>query len=318
MKILLMYSNHHPSHGHIKRLQSKGLDLEVVVADSEIRAIEEAPSSDVIFGHRYLRQCLPHAIRLRWVQSSSGGIDHILCSELLSRPIFLTRTPIFGHIVARHAHTMAWALIRRVPDFLSLQVQKIWDPSFETLPFPRAAMILGFGYIGRELSKLLKGDGLKVWGVKRYLDDASRAFCDKLYDADSWQKLLPDVDLCFLTLPLNTGTKGIFDEHCLRSLPPHAVLVNVGRGGTLDTQALIRVLRDGHLGGVGLDVVDPQPPSPGDPIWGTPRLLLTPYVAARYPGRPQVLEEFFEQQLARYLAGEPLEGVVSPLDLLVP
>lgn len=313
-----MYSNHQPSPKHIERLQSRGTDLTVVVADSEERAIKEAPSSDVFFGHRYLRQSIPHAKRLRWVQSSGAGIDHILCPELLSRPILLTRTPVFGPIIARHAHTLAWALIRGLPDFCNLQAQQIWNPDLKTLPFPKTAMILGLGSIGRELGKLLRGDGLWVWGVKRNCDETSMAFCDDLLDSTSWQKLLPDVDLCFLILPLNLQTKGIFDERCLRALPPHGVLINVGRGGTLDTQALIRVLRDGHLGGVGLDVVDPQPPAPGDPIWRTPRLLLTPYVAGRYPGRPQILEDFFERQLDRYLAGEPLEGLINPLDLMVP
>ena len=96
MKILPMYSNHHPSHGHIKRLQSKGPDIVVAAAESEAQAIEEAPSSDVIFGHRYLRQCLPHAIRLRWVQSSSGGIDHLISPELLNRSILLNYPRLKG------------------------------------------------------------------------------------------------------------------------------------------------------------------------------------------------------------------------------
>lgn len=317
MKILLMYSNHRPSPEHIERLQSKAPDITVVVADSEWRAIEEAPSTDVIFGHRYLRQTLPHAPRVRWIQSSGGGIDHIICSELLNPHILLTRTPVFAHIIARHAHTLAWSLIRRIPDFVRLQFEKTWNPFFETLPFPKAALVLGFGCIGRELGKLLKRDSIRVLGVKRCLEKDSRMFCDELLGENSWRERLHDVDFCFLTLPLNIKTMGIFDEYCLRSLPPHAVMVNVGRGELMDTQALIRVLHEGHLGGVGLDVVDPQPPSPADPIWKAPRLCLTPHVAGRYPQRSEVLENFFEQQLSRFLTGEPLEGVINPSDLLL-
>jgi phosphoglycerate dehydrogenase-like enzyme len=315
MKILLMYSTHQPRSDHIKRLQSKDPDIVVVVADSERKAIEEAPSTDVIFGHRYLRQCLPHASRLQWVQISSAGIDRLKGPELFKRPILLTKTTVLGPFVARHAHTMAWALVRRIPDFLNRQSRGVWDRHLEMLPFPKVAMILGFGSIGRELGKLFKGDGLQVWGVKRHGDEASRAFCDRLLGVNSWRMLLPEIDLCLLTLPLNASTKGIFDENALRALPSHAVLVNVGRAETLDIQASIRVLQEGRLGGVGLDVVSPEPPSPDDPFWKTPRLLLTPHIAAHCPERPQLLEAFFEQQLARYLAGEPLEGVVNPFDL---
>jgi phosphoglycerate dehydrogenase-like enzyme len=317
MKILLMYSNHQPGEEHVARLQSVGPDVKVSIAESEDRAIEEVVSAEVIFGHRYLRQALPHAQRLRWVQSSAGGVDHVLSSELLTRSILLTRCPVLAPMVARHAHTVAWSLLRRIPELRDRQRRRIWDPQLPTLPWPRTALVLGFGSVGRELGKLLRSDGIEVWGVKRMPDDASLRDCDRLLQPTAWREVLPKVDLCFLTLPLNHSTKTIFDEPAMRALPAHAVVVNVGRGGTMDADALLRVLEEGHLGGVGLDVTDPMPPSISDRLWDAPRTLLTSYIASRYPDSWSLIEDFFERQLERYLSGQSLEGWLNPLDLAI-
>jgi phosphoglycerate dehydrogenase-like enzyme len=84
----------------------------------------------------------------------------------------------------------------------------------------------------------------------------------------------------------------------------------VSRGKTLVTKDLVKVLNQGHLGGAGLDVIDPQPLPEGDPIWHTPRLLITPYVASRYLERWQKVESFIEQQLIRFMENQPLLNLV--------
>lgn len=306
-----MYSTHEPTKEHIARLLSKSPDLKISVAHTEQQALQEAPTAEILWGHRFLRQVLPFADNLRWIQSSSLGIDRLLSVELLNRPILLTRSTVLAPLVARHAYVLAWALIRKLPEFFERQSRGIWDPSVEMPSIPRTALILGFGLIGKELGKLLRRDGIQIWGVKREIDLESKEYCDKLILGESWRDLLPDVDLCFLTLPLTRQTLKIFDERALRKLPPHAILINVGRGALIDTDALIRVLKEGHLGGVGLDVVPREPLAREDPFWKIPRCLITPHVAAHFYERRQLLEDFFEKQLDRFLKGEPLEGVVN-------
>lgn len=306
-----MYSTHQPTPGHILRLSSKSPDITISIATSESQAIQEAKSAEMIFGHRYLRQVLPFAKNLQWVQSTALGIDRLFSVELLNHSILLTRATILAPLVARHAYVLAWALIRRLPEFFDRQIRGLWDPSVEMLPLPKIALILGFGLVGKELCKLLRQDGIKVWGVKRRFDPLSKEYCDRLVVGENWRELLPNVDLCFLTLPLTRFTEKIFDENTLRNLPSHAILINVGRGELIDTDALVKILVEGHLGGVALDVVPREPLKKDDPLWKIPRTLITPHVAARYYERTQLLEEFFEKQLDRFLKGEPLEGVVN-------
>ena len=306
-----MYSTHKPSGEHLCRLKALRDSLKVIVATTEEEAKAMAPKVEIILGHRYLRQCLAVARRLRWVQSSAGGVDQLPCEGLASRGILLTRTTLSSSVIARHAITLAWALTRGLPQAFKLQASRRWDPAgVSFLSMPRQALVLGMGCIGRTLAAQLRSEGLRVIGVKRTLDESVRAWCDDLRDTQTWQSALPEVDWCFVALPLTETTRHFVDETVMRALPAHAVLVNVGRGEVLDTEALIRVLNDGHLGGVALDVVEKQPLHSDDSLWQAPRLLITPYVAAHEPNRAAALERFFESQVQRYLNGEPLEDVV--------
>ena len=312
MTLLLMYSPSPPSTAHVERLRALSPDLTVAVATSEADALAHAPTAEVILGHRYLRQVLPHAPRLRWVQSTSGDTDALPEAALAARGVVLTRFTGGASIVARHGLALAWALTRGVPALVYHQQAGRWEKALPLLPAPSRALILGTGAIGQALGRRLRADDVHVTGVKRRVDGPIPGF-DALLNRSAWHRALPTTDWCFLALPNVPGTRAMVDEPALRALPPHAVVVNVGRGETLNTAALMRVLNDGHLGGAALDVVphalDPLPPDHS--LWTTPRLLLSPHVAGHDPDRHAFVEPFVEAQVARYLAGTPLRDVVA-------
>lgn len=316
-KLLVMYSNGQPSLAHIERLKRAQQDVSVVVADSEEIAVRHAADTDIILGHRYLRQTLPHVRRLKWVQSTAAGPHHLLSSDLRRVNPILTRCTAFSDVIAWHAFTLALSLVRRIPEAVKAQQQGIWAHSrFNMLPFPQTAMVFGVGCVGRELAMILRRNGLSVLGVTRKYSPEADAVCDELFcDHNSWFEHLHRADLCFITLPLTKNTSRFFNEAILRALPQHAVLVNVGRGGVVDTDALVSILQEGHLGGAALDVVDPVPSSSSDPVWSAPRLLITPKVAVFHPEHQKKLEAFIENQVIRYLNGETLLDIITINDL---
>lgn len=253
---------------------------------------------------------MPFAERLRWVQSSAGGVDGLPCDELRRRGIALTRCTLFSPVIAHHAVAMAWAITRALPEAWTQQHRGDWDQALPFLPMPARALVLGLGPIGRAIAVSLRAQGIHVTGVKRTLGSTKEIDCTRLLDSENWRSILPRIDWCFLALPLTEKTRLLFDQAALRALPSHAVLVNVGRGETIDNAALIDALREDRLGGAALDVVDHTLRE--DPLfWRTPRLLFTPHVAAHTPDRAQSLQRFFERQLSRYLVDEPLEDVVD-------
>lgn len=301
-----MYSTHTATPGHLRRLAELAPGCRVALVGSEPEAAMEIAGADIVLGHRYLRQSLPHATRLRWVQSTAGGADRMPLDQLSAMDVRLTRCSIASPIIARHAVTLAWAMARALPQVLDQQRQGNWSANLRLPPLPRTAMVLGLGSIGKEIARLLARDGIDVIGVKQSAQNQHAGDCSRVVGPDAWRPLLPSIDWLMMALPATSQTRGMVDEAALRQLPPHAMVVNVGRGETLDTAALCRALRAGQLHGAALDVFDPKPQGPDDPLWQTPRLLISPHMASHQFERPALIEAFCEQQVARFLRNEPL------------
>ena len=307
-----MYSLAPPSREHLERLQTLSPGLEVVVAANEAHALDAAADAEVILGHRYLRQCLPLARCLKWVQSSAGGIDRLPLADLAERGVILSRSTLDSDTVAAHALALAWSVSRGLPQAYRQQQVGTWDQRLALTRLPETAIVIGLGAVGTAIAKRLKAQGITVLCGKRSKPAADPASpCAEIFCNGAWRSALPRVDWCFLALVHTPETTKIFDETALRALPPHAVLVNVGRGETLDTDALQRVLLEGHLAGVALDVFESGPLPTGHPLWHAPRTLITPHVASHHPGRIERIERYFEEQLSRYLSGQPLKDLVE-------
>lgn len=310
MNILVMYSTHAPTPHHLDRLRSIVPDGRVRVARDEPDAIAYARDTQVILGHRYLRQSLPAAAGLRWVQTTAGGVDRLPLAELSAMGVTLTRCVVTSPAIARHAVTLAWAVSRRLTDAADRQARGVWDNNFDWPRAPHRAIVFGLGTVGRSIAERLHREGIEVVGVCRGNIAGPVPGVGAVVTDETWREVLPEMDWCFLALPHTPETAGLFDEPTLQALPAHATLVNVGRGETVVNDGLARVLRSGHLAGAALDVVAPQPVGPDDPLWSTPRLLITPHVAAHYAERAAETEAFIERQLARYAAGLPLDRVI--------
>lgn len=310
--ITVMYSNYAPSADHVRHLEEVAGRGRVAVASSEAEALAHAASTQIVLGHRYLRQLLPRAPDLRWVQTTAAGYDQSPWQELGQRGIVLTRNPLNALSIAHHAISLAWALLRRLPLAMQAQARGVWAPPFAMLPLPGTALVLGLGAIGAHTATLLRGLGLCVRGSDESRTSERQQACDEFLDANHWHDALPDTDVLILALPLHATTRSCIGARELSLLPSHAVLVNVARAGLVDLPALRDALRAGRIGGAALDVLDPVP-APDDPLWATPNLLITPKVAAYHPGMREEFEVFAEAQARRYLSGAPLEAVVTAL-----
>ena len=308
--ITLMYSNFAPSADHVRRLQELAGSDRVAVAASEDDALAYAPSTQVALGHRWLRQLLPHAPGLSWVQTTAAGYDQLPWAELARRGVTLTRNPMNSASIAHHAVALAWALLRRLPDAVLAQSTGRWAAPFAMLPLPRTALVLGLGAIGMQVSRLLRGLGLHVRGTSNTGSTSQQEGCDEFVAASRWRDELPDTDILVLALPLDETTRGCIGARELAALPVHAVLVSIARDGLIDRPALLDALRSGSIGGAGLDALDPIPAA-DDPLWTTPNLLITSKISAYHPDMQQKFEAFAELQTRRFLSGAPLEAVVD-------
>lgn len=307
--ITLMYSNFAPSTEHVARLQRLA-GARVEVAHDEASALAAAAPTRIVFGHRWLRQVLPHAPGLTWVQTTAGGYDQLPWQDLRARGIVLTRYPGHANAIAHHAVALAWALLRRLPQACGAQSRGQWAAPFAMLPLPRRALVLGLGAIGIRIARLLRGLGVRVRGSARTGTREQIDACDEFVPATRWRDSLGDTDVLVLAVPLDATTRGCIGARELAALPAHAIVVNVAREGVVERAALVDALRERRLGGAATDVLDPVPAA-DDALWSTPNLLITPKVAAYQPNMQHDFEAFAEAQLRRHLAGEPLEAPVA-------
>ena len=132
-----------------------------------------------------------------------------------------------------------------------------------------------------------------------------------MYSPGDLPALLPQADYLVITAPLTEETKARIGETELRAMKPAAVVVNVGRGGVIDEPALVRALREGWIGGAGLDVFAVEPLPADSPLWDMENVIVTPHHAGSTPHYDARAMEIFLDNLKRYVAGEPLRNVVD-------
>jgi phosphoglycerate dehydrogenase-like enzyme len=310
VKVLLMYE---PRPSHREALRAAAPAAEFAVAHDEASAAAAIAGADAVLGNRFLVQSLPRARRLRWVQSNSMGVDRVLGAREHLRGVTLTcARGVYDGEVGEHAVALVLALVRGLHLARDAQNAARWDRR----PLRRVAglrvLVLGWGGVGRAAGGALAALGARVEGARRR--HASGVAADDTGTpvwGDGWRDALPATDVLVMALPLTQGTRRIVGAAELAALAPGALVVNVGRGGTLDEEALVAALRSGRLGGAALDVFETEPLPRESPLWREPRLMVSPPSARSDEPEPHRWEPLFVENLRRFAAGEALLNVVD-------
>jgi phosphoglycerate dehydrogenase-like enzyme len=167
----------------------------------------------------------------------------------------------------------------------------------------RRVVILGLGSIGAAIADRLRPFGVELIGVGRTAREGVRGLADL-------DEVLPGAEVLVNVLPLTNETRGLLDARRLSLLPDGALVVNAGRGRTIETAALVAELEAGRIRAA-LDVTDPEPLPPDHPLWAPPNVLITPHVAGDSPGSAIRAWALAGDQIRRYAAGEPLINEVA-------
>ncbi|MDQ6943110.1 MAG: D-2-hydroxyacid dehydrogenase, partial [Candidatus Eremiobacteraeota bacterium] len=255
-------------------------------------------------------QLARHQPRLRWVQLPTMGYDPVELHGVPAGVTVTTAGDAYAPTVAEHALTLLLALVRQLPEAVRNAEQHRWDQSgainIGTLHGATVAVV-GFGNIGREVAVRLRGFGARVVAVTR--SGRPDPLADEVVTADRLHDALGRSDAVILAVPLNAQTRHLINARALAAMRPHALLINIARGGVVDQAALATALADHMLGGAGLDVTDPEPLPPDDPLWALPNALITPHVAG-YGGdvAPRRILALVERNLRAFIEGRPLES----------
>ncbi|MFI8849194.1 2-hydroxyacid dehydrogenase [Streptomyces sp. NPDC053499] len=247
---------------------------------------------------------LPRLTRLRAVQSLSAGVEKL--QPLLPEGVALHNgRGLHDASTAEHALGLVLAAQRDLPRWVADQQSGRWEPHFTRSLADCRVAVIGYGSIGAALERRLLACEAEVVRVARRARPA-----ENVHPVDDLPRLLPDIHIAVLVLPHTPATAGLVGEKELAALPDGALVVNVGRGPTLDTDALLAETRSGRLRAA-LDVTDPEPLPAGHPLRTAPGVLITPHVAGGSASFRPRAERFVVDQVRRFAAGEPLRNPVG-------
>ncbi len=258
------------------------------------------------------------AANLEVVARHGVGLDNVDVAAASERGIPVAFTP-YGptESTAEHALLLILATARRLSqldramrsgDFKIRDQLEVMGHELEG----KTLGVVGFGRIGRRLAEMCR-DALhmEVRVYDPYLDPDDATRWGAVYVADLVE-LAGQVDVLSVHTPLTPETRRLIDQKVIRAMRPGAILINTSRGPVVDEGALVKALQDGHLGGAGLDVYDPEPPSPDNPLLGFDQVVLTPHVASfTHEGRRRMGLTVVEDVL-RALRGERPQYLANP------
>jgi phosphoglycerate dehydrogenase-like enzyme len=299
--------DHHPGFAVAPPEHASELGDAVVAGGGRVSSIGEAEG--LIWGGgdvEDLKIAVEQGSHLHWVQLPSAGVDRYRAA-IDHRLTWTAAKGIFDEYVAEHVLGLAIAGFRHLDAGARTHV---WDRRDAASLFDSHVSVLGAGGIARALLRLLSPFRAHTTVIRRHQFAMEGA--EKTLALSQLTEGLRDANLVVLALPLTADTEGLIAESQLRAMREDAWLINVGRGKLVVTEDLVRALREGWIGGAGLDVTDPEPLPSDHPLWQFENCIITPHVA-----NPPNLElgpfsSLITANVRRYLRGDPLQGIVDP------
>ena len=286
-------------------------DAEVyLVAPGDPGALERA---DVILG-----RCFPEVVaaapNLKWLHSFSVGVERCTMSDEIEKHDFvLTNNQRgMGPDIAEHTITLMLAIAKNFDFWMREQVSGTWSRGERQAinVGGKTMLVLGLGGIGTEIARRAHALGMRVIATRNSSREGPD-FVEFVGLTEETLKLAAQANVVANALPLTKDTQGFVGAEFFAALPPGAIYLSVGRGGTTDTEALVKALESGHLGGAGLDVTDPEPLPEAHPLWDMENVIITPHVSAQTDEVIARTLTISLENLRRYVHGEPLLSVVD-------
>lgn len=299
--------------GHKKRLREASKGNPIVYIDKENATKELVENADVIFGN-VDPKLLVYAKKLKLLQLLTAGTDGYV-GALPEGATLCNTTGAFSLAISEHLLAMLLMLLKRLHQYRDNQNKALWRDmgnvrSVEDL----TVLVLGMGDIGGAFAKKVKALGAYVIGVRRknaekppYADEVYAGLSDEELD-----KLIPRADVIALAMP-NTGeTRGIMDKSRISIMKKNAILLNVGRGNAVDTEALTDAVERYDIL-CGLDVTDPEPLPETHRLWRMENALITPHVSGFFHLKQthDNMVSIAAQNIERLLSGTELTNVVD-------
>lgn len=285
-----------------------------IVTGKQIREHPEiVPELEVVYGG-LPREQIPRATGLRWLQTAGAGVNGLITPEVRDSDLIVTNASgIHAEPITEHMFGMLLAVTRRLREAWEQQKTRQWRGydfgAHVDMLAGKTLGVLGVGAIGGHSARVGRAFGMRVLGLRR--TGGTHPDVDRMFTPDERLPFLRECDVVMNSLPLTEKTRHFLGAAELAVMKPTAIVINTGRGATIDTEALVAALRENRLGAALLDVTDPEPLPPDHPLWTLDNVYITPHYSGSHPDYTRRANQIFLENLRRYLANEPLVNVVD-------
>lgn len=275
--------------------------LEVVTLDNWNQDIDDV---HIMYGwHKEVGEKIlsSNTSNLKWIQAESAGVDHINQELLNQKNIFLTNASgIHGHQMSESILGMIFAHTRGIKEAVLSQEEKLWKkPNNQSDLNGKKVMIVGTGHIGERLAEILQVFQMHVTGVNRSGRQVNHF--NQLVKQEQIDEVIGEMDIIISLLPDTDETHYFFDDGLFSKMQDGVMFINAGRGGTVNTESLIRHCKNQKIGFAGLDVFEEEPLPKESPLWALENVLITPHSSGATDQYFNRLHPIFVSNLTSYL-----------------
>jgi phosphoglycerate dehydrogenase-like enzyme len=273
------------------------------------------------------------APKLRWIHAQSAGVEHLLDQSILQTEgvLLTTSSGIHATTMTEYVFMMMLAFSHRLLSMIEYKESATWPTenrfrTFMPLQLRGSTVgIVGYGSIGREIAHMAHAFGMEVLAVKRDVrhpadpdgynlpgaGDPDGVYFHRLYPPEALISMVRECDFVVLTAPLTESTRGMFSADVFKAMKSTAYLINVGRGGVVDEEAMLHALQTGEIAGAATDVFESEPLPADSPLWLLPNLIISPHIAGNTSDYDDKAAALFIENLQRYLARKDLLNLVD-------
>ncbi|WP_168120301.1 D-2-hydroxyacid dehydrogenase [Paenibacillus sp. HB172176] len=299
---------------HLEKIHTTLPERWEIVHGKEEQWLPHLEGAEIIIGwnNKAAEACLKPNTRLKWIQNWGAGVDRMPLADMAAYGVALTNASgVHAYPISETIFSMMLAFARNLHQSIRNQERNDWKSTGALREIHGATMgVVGVGAIGEETARLGKAFGMTVLGVRRSGEQAPNV--DRMFRHDGLGEVLRMSDFVVNTLPHTTETHRMFGKQQFAWMKPSAYYINIGRGGTTDTEAMIEALRSGEIAGAGLDVFEQEPLPKDSPLWGMDNVLITPHNSGSTVHYDDRALDIFLENLQAYLGtGQPSRNVVD-------
>lgn len=286
-------------------------DFEIVEASSPDEADAVSARAEILLGWKFPAGMLASMPALRWVHKISAGVEDMAQDLARDPDLKVSRTD--GSAIAprmiEYVLGAIYATTQQFPQAWAQARERTWRPYLVERASGKVVGVAGLGDIGTQIARALHVNGMRVIGWRRSQAPLPEGV-EKVYrGTDQLAAFASACDFLVSVLPATDDTHNIFDAHAFAAMKPDAVFINVGRGHSVDEDALADALEGNLISGAVLDVFHEEPLPSDSRLWGLGNLMITPHVSG--PLMPEDVVPSFIENLARYRAGQKLHKLVD-------